>query len=95
MVDPKMAAMLAARRGADRSQMPSVRTRPQMPASNPSAPMIPTPMPGAVPGAMKKGGAVKKMASGGSASKRADGIAQRGKTKGTMIMCGGGMAKKG
>jgi hypothetical protein len=31
---------------------------------------------------MKKGGAVKKMASGGSASSRADGIAQRGKTKG-------------
>jgi hypothetical protein len=36
---------------------------------------------------MKKGGAVKKMASGGStsgASRRADGIAQRGKTKGRM-----------
>jgi hypothetical protein len=36
---------------------------------------------------LKKGGAVKKMASGGSvssASKRADGIAQRGKTKGKM-----------
>jgi hypothetical protein len=35
----------------------------------------------------KKGGAVKKMASGGmasSASKRADGIAQKGKTKGRM-----------
>ena len=33
-------------------------------------------------GAMKKGGAVKKMASGGTtASKRADGIASRGKTK--------------
>jgi len=34
---------------------------------------------------MKKGGKVKKYASGGSvssASKRADGIAQRGKTKG-------------
>lgn len=34
---------------------------------------------------MKKGGAVKKMASGGmasSASKRADGIAQKGKTRG-------------
>jgi hypothetical protein len=31
---------------------------------------------------MKKGGAVKKMASGGmTASKRADGIASRGKTK--------------
>ena len=36
---------------------------------------------------------VKKMAKGGSASSRADGIAQRGKTRGTMVMCGGGMAK--
>lgn len=35
----------------------------------------------------------KKMAGGGTASARADGIAQRGKTKGTMIMCGGGMAR--
>jgi len=37
----------------------------------------------------KKGGAIKKMARGGavksSASKRADGIAQRGKTKGRMV----------
>jgi hypothetical protein len=33
----------------------------------------------------------KKLAKGGSASSRADGIAQKGKTKGTMIMCGGGM----
>jgi hypothetical protein len=33
-------------------------------------------------GDMKKGGAVKKMASGGSASSRADGIASRGKTRG-------------
>ena len=31
-----------------------------------------------------KGGSVKKMASGGSASSRADGIAQRGKTRGMM-----------
>jgi len=38
------------------------------------------------PGPMKKGGVVKKMASGGkvSASSRGDGIAQRGKTKGRM-----------
>jgi len=39
---------------------------------------------------------VEKKAKGGSvssASSRADGIAQRGKTKGTMVMCGGGMAK--
>jgi hypothetical protein len=34
---------------------------------------------------MKKGGAVKKMASGGLASRRADGIAQRGKTKGRIV----------
>lgn len=37
---------------------------------------------------MKKGGSVR------SASSRADGIAQRGKTKGTMVMCGGGMTRK-
>ena len=37
---------------------------------------------------------VKKMAKGGSASARADGIAQRGKTRGTFVMCGGGTAKK-
>jgi hypothetical protein len=34
---------------------------------------------------MKKGGSIKKMASGGSASKRADGCAQRGKTRGKMV----------
>jgi hypothetical protein len=36
---------------------------------------------------MKKGGKV------GSASKRADGIAERGKTRGTIVMCGGGYMK--
>ena len=40
---------------------------------------------GAAP-AMKKGGKVKKMAKGGStASKRADGCATKGKTKGKMV----------
>ena len=41
-------------------------------------------------------GSMKDFAKGGSvssASKRADGIAQRGKTRGTMIMCGGGYMK--
>jgi len=33
----------------------------------------------------KKGGAVKKMAKGGSASSRADGCITKGKTKGTII----------
>jgi hypothetical protein len=41
---------------------------------------------------MKKGGMIKKMASGGSASSRADGCATKGKTKGTMVsMKNGGM----
>ena len=35
-------------------------------------------------GEYAKGGSIKKMASGGSASKRGDGIAQRGKTKGRL-----------
>jgi len=36
-----------------------------------------------------------KMAKGGmTASSRADGIASRGKTRGTIVMCGGGMYKK-
>jgi hypothetical protein len=35
----------------------------------------------------------KNFSKGGTASARADGIAQRGKTKGTFVMCGGGMAK--
>jgi len=38
---------------------------------------------------MKRGGATKKMASGGSASSRADGVAQRGKTKGKLLNKGG------
>ena len=38
--------------------------------------------------------ASKNMAKGGSASSRADGIAQKGKTRGTIVMCGGGMYKK-
>lgn len=41
-----------------------------------------------MPETYRKGGSVS------SASKRADGIAQRGKTRGTMVMCGGGMAKR-
>jgi hypothetical protein len=38
---------------------------------------------------MKKGGAAKKMAAGGSASSRADGCATKGKTKGKMLSKGG------
>jgi hypothetical protein len=38
---------------------------------------------------MKKGGATKKMAAGGSASSRADGCAVKGKTKGKLLSKGG------
>jgi hypothetical protein len=40
---------------------------------------------GIMGGGMKKGGGVKKMAKGGSASSRADGCVAKGKTKGRMI----------
>jgi hypothetical protein len=41
------------------------------------------------------GASVSKKAKGGmTASSRADGIAVRGKTRGTMVMCGGGMTKR-
>jgi hypothetical protein len=62
-----------------------------MPLPPTSGPMNPGPMPPPpVGGGMKRGGKVKSMSSGGStsksssASKRGDGIAQRGKTKGRM-----------
>ena len=38
---------------------------------------------------MKKGGATKKMAAGGSASSRADGVAKKGMTKGKLLKKGG------
>ena len=53
----------------------------------------PEPKPPIYPDSVPVDEPVKK-AKGGSASSRADGIAQRGKTRGTMVMCGGGMAKK-
>jgi hypothetical protein len=38
-----------------------------------------------IPYTKKKGGTIKKMAAGGSASKRADGCATKGKTKGRFV----------
>jgi len=47
-------------------------------------------MPSPEPGEQKP----RRMAKGGTASARADGIATKGKTRGTMVsMCGGGMAR--
>ena len=46
-------------------------------------------------GRLHKGEPMTKLAKGGTFRASANGIAQRGKTKGTQItMCGGGMAKK-
>jgi hypothetical protein len=54
----------------------------------------PPAMPSSKPQSDRKlGEGATKYAKGGSASSRADGIAQRGKTRGTMVMCGGGMAR--
>lgn len=53
----------------------------------------PAPKPPIYPDSVPVDEPVKKMAKGGSASSRADGIASRGKTRGTMVMCSGGMAK--
>ena len=53
----------------------------------------PAPKPPIYPDSVPVDEPVKK-AKGGTASSRADGIAQRGKTRGTIVMCGGGMAKK-
>jgi hypothetical protein len=71
-------------RKAMKKPMTKPKVRPMYPDSVPvDEPISP---PAGMP-AMKKGGSV------GSASRRADGIAQRGKTKGVMVMCGGGMAR--
>ena len=62
---------------------------PAMPSGGGMAPPMPPGGGGAPPMGMKKGGSVKQ--SSGSASSRADGIATKGKTKGTQIrMAGGG-----
>jgi len=81
-IDPRVMAAMMARKRASMGGAPAMA--PRMPPGG-----MP---PGAAPG-MKKGG-MTKMSSGGSASSRADGIAQRGKTKGTFVMCGGGMTRK-
>lgn len=80
---------------ADKGMPPSPDEGPTLDRGLGGAPVRPrTPMQGQAAGAMrtamgmKKGGCVKKMSSGGkvgSASKRADGIATKGKTKGRIV----------
>lgn len=62
------------------------------PAPKP-APKASKPKPVMYPDSVPVDEPVKKMAKGGSASSRADGCAERGKTRGVMVMCGGGMAR--
>jgi hypothetical protein len=73
----------------DRRPAPMNRPMPSMPPAG-GAPMAPPPAPpmgGGAP-AMRKGGKIKKKAKGGSvssASKRADGCATKGKTRGKFV----------
>jgi hypothetical protein len=104
-MNPGFMAMMAKKKDAK----PSAMGKPTMKAGMSTAkdgmkkptPMAKTAMPGDMMG-MKKGG-MKKMAAGGLSGghKAADGVASKGKTKGTQItmsgnkgMKSGGMAKK-
>jgi hypothetical protein len=73
-----------------RPQVETIKASPAM-DRNKVVPSMPNPLMQKPTGKLPPGAVYK---SGGmTASKRADGIAQRGKTKGTMVMCGGGMTK--
>jgi len=79
-MDPKMMAMMMAKKKAAMGG-----------GARPPAP--PPPMGGGMGGGMGMGMNKGGMAKGGSASSRADGVASKGKTKGTQIkMKKGGMA---
>ena len=76
-----MAAMARQRQGATPAAMPAMAGASGMP---PMVGGMGGGAPAPAPTSMKKGGSTKKMAKGGSASARADGIASRGLTKGTI-----------
>lgn len=80
MLAQKLAMMQAARR----APAPNV-PRPGMPPGAGGPPQMPPPGAGGPPPGMKTGGAVKAFAKGGSVSSRADGCAQRGKTRGKIV----------
>jgi hypothetical protein len=103
-MNPGFMAMMAKKKDAKPSAMGKATMKPGMSTAKDGM-KKPTPMAGMT--GMKKGGmpmmmkdgkkvpsfAAKKMATGGSASSRADGVAAKGKTKGKMLSTGG-MSKK-
>ena len=104
-MNPGFMAMMAKKKDAKPSAMGKPTMKPGMSTAKDGmkkpTPMAKTAMPGDMMG-MKKGG-MKKMAAGGLSGghKAADGVATKGKTKGTQItmsgnkgMKSGGMAKK-
>jgi hypothetical protein len=96
-MNPGFMAMMAKKKDAKPSAMGKPTMKPGMSTAKDGmkkpTPMAKPEMAGSMMG-MKKGGApAKKMAMGGSASSRADGIATKGKTKGKML-AKGGTAKK-
>jgi hypothetical protein len=74
-----LAAMARQRQGASPAAMPVMDGAAGTPPMVGGMGGAPAP----APTSMKRGGKTKKMAKGGSASARADGIATRGLTKGT------------
>jgi len=97
-MDPKMMAMMMAKkRGMGAAPAMAPRMAPRMagggmPMTMKDGKKVPA-FAADGKGAMKHGGGVKKMANGGSASSRADGVATKGKTKGTFVkMNKGGMS---
>ena len=101
-MDPRMAAMMAAKR---RGRRPGVPPAVGMAPAAPMGPVGPAPTmksggriaskgEHSVQKKSKRGAEMVKMASGGYV-KSADGVAQRGKTKGTQVkMAGGGKTKR-
>ena len=81
-MNPGMMAMMAKKKAGTKTEMPMKKM---------ASGGMPMKMKDGkeVPAFLKHGGMTKKMASGGSASTRADGIASKGKTKGKMLSKGG------
>jgi hypothetical protein len=87
-MNPGFMAMMAKKKDAKPSAMGKPTMKPGMSTAKDGM-KSPTPMAKTDMMGMKKGGSAKKMAAGGSASSRADGIATKGKTKGKMLAKGG------
>ena len=81
-MDPEVAPPTPKAKAAPKKEAPKPKEKPKGDSVWTEKSGVPVPQ--EPEGAMRKGGYVKS----------ADGIAQRGKTRGKLVMCGGGMARK-